>query len=393
MSVSGSGQPKFKPRHFDGLCGVRILLFNVDYFLPRSRLPVHSIGILALMSRTNPAPEDPNLCRPQEYIQEFRKAAKEAKEKREFLSCLPGHYLMTQYFLIYGKCISECLPDYDLFCEAFKDFKGLPVKSDNHLAVAEWMWQHMLWGMFGVVRCILRKPRPHPRLQSEPDCKILEDIIKSLRGSSCLLVSKTDLNDYPQSMDSIILSQKIVSLAMKLDNYFDLFLFDISLGTPEIEGNPTTYLRNELLSISAKLFHAISLLHPVSDYIYRVYKLARRMETESHLAHCFNAGDVQSRGIEFEPSCRDAALGLMYCFAGLLKAILNNLEQKEEICLREARHMKRHAIAICIFIARLSSQEADEPIATSLKTRSLFFAGSVLAGYLDEDGNPFSLKS
>jgi len=392
ISIAGSGQPTLKPRHFDSRFGGTILLLNVEYFLPTSLL--HGIAILVLMSRRIPVHNDPNLRRPAAYIKWFDKYAEEARAKRDYISCLTGYYVMTQYTLMYGECISECIPYCNEFCRAFKNLKDSPEKDNNHLAVAEWMWQQILWSMFGVLRRILRKPRPHPRPQSEPDCKILKFIVHRLYRWSCLLVSEDDLKDYPQSMNSLMLSQKIVSLAMALDHFFDFFLFDISLGTPEIEGNPTAYLSDQLLSISAKLFRATSHLLPVCNYIYEVYDLAGKMETQSQLAHCLDAGEIQRRGIEFEPRCCDAALALIYYFTGLLKAILNSLEEKDETRLSGlAREMKRYAIAICIFATCLPSQEGHKPMATSLKVRSLFFAGSVLAGYLDEDGNPFSFKA
>ena len=283
-----------------------------------------------------------------------------------------GSYVMAVYSLVAGESLQRALTNCLLFCQSIGKLKQYRIVEREELSWIEMLWQEVMFSLYYVHREILfRGIGERARVEES-----LDQFYEMLNVSTFLLPSEKDLRSLPLSMNTETICQKIMTLSIYMQLYFEYFLFRKSRGNEN-----TQEIVEVLQSVLEKIIRLIPHLSNIPDLIYNAYSLDSDggPNSDSPVANGFlHYPNKRPRSLKSaaDPKLRDISLALLYTFARLLKNLLkqSTTAANDELVM-EIEHSSKALCRLCATIPRSSFQMRMTPL---LVKRTLFWAGLIL---------------
>ena len=353
---------RYAPRRFPSALGTRaaIPLYNVGIGLVSK---LYRTAVLVLTTYLRDHVSDQHTF---EYLARFYQQARICIKNQSVLELVYASYLIAVYALLGGPLPGIATDHCSQFCRSFVALQmGSQVVGEDEFLWLETLWQRILSSLYYVHRDNLAFD-----LFGLPILSVEFDTLQQLLSdSSCLLPSEGTISRMPSSITAPWLCQKIYSLSIYAQFYWDWFLIQETFV-----GACTT--RTELDNILGRILCLISQLPDIGEYIQEAYP----SQSELDAIHDGPENDflwfrnVRPRGLLRQPKARDTALALVYVFALLLKTLLDPILDSQD----KAIEANLCAITLCRLSATFPSAGADTSIVSPLLKRSLFWAGMIL---------------
>ena len=312
----------------------------------------------------------------QRYLLEFFNASQRGVCSSSIqVDIVYGSYVMAVYSLIAGESLQRALSNCLLLCQSFANLEQSGIVEREELSWIEMLWQEVMFSLYYIHREILfRGIAGRARVEESFD-----QFYKMLNISRFLLPSEQDIAWLPLSMNTETICQKIQTLSIYMQVYFEYFLFRKSRGDEHVEN--IQEIITALQSILEKIIHLITHLSNIPDFIHDAYSIRSDAtpnfdgQVENEFLHYPN---IRPRGLKSaaDPKPRDTALALLYTFARLIKNLLKqNTTAANDELLTEIEHS---SIALCRLCATFPPSSFEMPMTPLLVKRTLFWAGLIL---------------
>ena len=330
-------------------------------------------SILVLMSNLKTEGSDQDTLA---YFDVFYKRARKSIHANAFLEIVYASYIIAVHGLIGEESIHQALIYCLQFCRALKRLIHSGMAENDELLWIETLWQSVLSSIFYIRQRLLFNAADDGEQLVEHTWGLLERILDE---SSCLLPSDSDIAELPLSMCTETMSQKVTSLSIYMQFYLDYFLFRASCHSSGVIESVEPVMAR-LHKTLGQIISLINHLSNISDYIHHAYSFRievtdyNRKRTPGHVDLFTN---LQPRGLKpaASPTYRDSALALLYAFARLLKALL---EQTNEYTETGTSKISQSAMALCRVCGSFPSHPFSHVVAPPLIKRSLFWAAVIL---------------
>lgn len=354
------------PRQFRSRLAVQwIPLYNVE----ESRSSqLFRYAILAFMSYQQNNHSGRDTIR---YLDLFFQEAHNSIAARSIKDLVYASYIMAVYNLVAGESLEPAFVNCLQFSRVIAAWAKSGTVVGDELSYVEMLWQEVISSLYFIHREILfRGIEGRARIE-----KSFSQLFQILKEVHIFLPSESDISSLPRSMPTELICQKIKTVAIYLQIYFEYFLFQKSSGAgiTGIERDADEFSTN-LNEILEKLIQLITHLSNIPDYIHHAYATPG-LDWE---AKDFPYSKVEPRGLKStcEPSMRDTALALLYPFARLLQDLLDPTAATKEDVMVE---IYNSAIVLCRLCATFPGNAFHQtPMASLLVKRTLFWAGLIL---------------
>jgi hypothetical protein len=309
-----------------------------------------------------------------EYLQKFYQQAQKCIDNGSVLELVYASYVVAVYSLVGGVSVRMAIDNCRQFCLAFVALKSWMVDEDEFMWL-ETLWQKVLSSLYYVHRdsIVFDDFNESLRLMNSAD-----QLQQLLHYSSSLLPSLKDVSECRLSMTTEWICQKVISLSIHMQYYFDHFLL---LSTFSADGEGVKLLRTTLDDILDRIIHLIPQLSNIRDFIYNAYPTQWPIES-STINDFLSFPDIRLRGLGTYPKERDTALAMLYTFSRLVKDMLKSIADTHENIVE----INKSAIALCRLCVSFPCRSVN-PLVTLLVKRSLFWAGMVLTESRFPQGN------
>ncbi len=282
---------------------------------------------------------------------------------------------MAVHSLVAGASLQHALTNCRQFCQTIAKLQQSGIVARKEVSWMEMLWQEVIFSLYYIHREILfRGIVGRARLEESFD-----QFYEMLSISRFFLPSEQDLVQLPLSMNTEAICQKIQTLSIYMQLYFEYFLFRESRGDEHDEN--TQEIVVALQSILEKIIRLITHLSNIPDFIHNAYSIRSDASpninglVDNDFLHYPN---LHPRGLKSasDPKLRDIALALLYTFARLIK---NLLKQSTTAVNDElVTEIQDSSIALCRLCASFPRHFFQIPMATLLIKRTLFWAGLIL---------------
>jgi hypothetical protein len=309
----------------------------------------------------------------QRYLLEYFNASqRNAFSSSIKLDIVYASYVMAVHSLVAGESLQQALADCLLFCQSIANLKQTEIVEREELSWIEMLWQEVMFSLYYVHREVLfRGIVGRARVEES-----LDQLYEMLNISRFFIPSEQDLARLPLSMNTETICQKIQTLSIYMQLYFECFLFRKSRGDEN-----TQEIVVDLQSILEKIICLITRLSNIPDFIHDAYSI--RSDASPHFdppveSEYLHYPKIYPRGLKSadDPKLRDIALALLYTFAQLIKNLLNqSTTDANDDLLTE---IENSAIALCRQCATIPSSSFQMRMTPLLVKRTLFWAGLIL---------------
>jgi len=313
------------------------------------------------------------------YLDLFFREAHNSLATRSFKDLVYASYIMAVYNLIAGESLEPAFVNCLQFSRAIAAWAKSGMAVGNELSYVEMLWQQVISSLYFIHReILLRGIEGRARIE-----KSFSQLFQILKEVQIFLPSESAISSLPRSMPTELICQKIKTLTIYLQIYFEYFLFQKSSGARitgiERDANEFGTNLNEILE---KLIQLITHLSNIPDYIHHAYATPGLDGDPKD----FPYSKVEPRGLKptCEPSMRDTALALLYPFARLIQDLLDPAAATKEDVMKE---IYNSAIALCRLCATFPGNAFHQTsMASLLVKRTLFWAGLILNDSLFPSG-------
>ena len=308
----------------------------------------------------------------QRYLSEYFNASQNCIGNSSIqVDIVYGSYVMAVYSLIAGESLQRALTNCLQFCQSIAKLDQSGIVRREELSWIEMLWQEVISSVYYIHREILfRGIVGRARVEESFD-----QFYEMLNTSRFLLPSEQDLARLPLSMNTETICQKIQTLSIYMQVYFEYFLFRKSRGEEHVEN--TQEIVVALQSILEKIVDLVTHLSNIPDVIHDAYSI-RSDECPQFENEFLHYPNIRPRGLKSaaEPKLRDIALALLFTFARLIKNLLkqSTTAANDEV-LTEIQHS---SIALCRLCAAFPSSSFQTRMVPLLVKRTLFWAGLIL---------------